>query len=143
METKMKTIIIKHKFSLVSINSANIGLVAASTDAGEIHLAWRSNDLPNPVAGEATFRASSPVYASDNTAASGNLALPLSGRSTFLVVTFLNNAPRKDGETMIEANIRLDVGVGNADGTSPESLVETEKVKFGESLSFQVAFIPG
>lgn len=137
----MEVIQVAHSRGTTGDGMTNVGIIAAAISGGEISCSWRCALPAGPgnVVGEggAMFRASSPIYRSDNAAASGVMAIPLNrAYSTFAAVTFLNNSEA-------EATLTLNVAVGNHDGSTKSATEVTAKVPPGGSKSYQVAFTLG
>jgi hypothetical protein len=136
-EKTMKIIAVKHKGGTLGDKTTNVGVIAASTSGGEIACSWRASDFSTgeQKQGSAVYRASSPIYRSDNPAAAGVLTIPLNRvDATIAAVTFLNNTDKP-------ASVTLAVSVGNNDGSYPQPEVFKETVAPGESTSIQINFI--
>lgn len=133
----MQIIELKHKFGTIADKNTNIGLISVSTSGGEITCSWRGANIDSSgqLEGSAVFRAASPLYRSENAAASGVLTIPLNRvYATFAIVTFLNN-------TSQVTDAKISVSIGNHDGSSGVPQEKTVHIVNGDSASFQIAFI--
>lgn len=133
----MKKIELKHRYGGFGEVDSNIGLIAASTTAGEILCSWLvPNDPVNRTfAGSAVFRPNSLLYPEDANVASGTLSIPLHRVDpTVALVTFLNNSDS-------QAEVLLAASVGNVDGSSLDPVLGCTSISAGDSTSFQIAFV--
>lgn len=133
----MEIINLEHHYGTTADQNTNIGLLTMSSTAGEISCSWRSatHGAGGQAEGSAVFRASSPLYRSDNTAASGAMTIPLNRvDATFALIVFLNNSN-------VDASARLSAAVGNHEGSTTPPTEVAANIGPGDSASFCVAFI--
>jgi len=135
----MELIQMEHAVGTASDKTTNIGFIAVSSSGGEVNCAWRSSTLATTLPqfeGQSVFRPSSPLYKTANTAVSGVLTIPLQRvDATYALVTFLNNTDK-------DAKVKLTASAGNRDGSTKPPQEKTATVAPGDSMSYQIAFVP-